>query len=72
MTTETLNLRGRKVTAMKSEDIRQSWRKVLDDVRFRDTDVVIERYNEPVGVIVNYDRYRELVKLEKTREDNEE
>lgn len=60
-----------KAIAMKSEDIRQKWRKVLDDVRFRNTDVVIERYNEPVGVIISYDRYRELIKQEESQEDSD-
>ena len=54
---------------MKSEDIRQNWRRVLDDVRFRDTDVVIERYNEPVGVIVNYDRYQEFTQQQERQGD---
>lgn len=49
-----------KVEVMASEQVRKSWRDVLDMVE-KGTHVVVTRYNKPVVVVVDYEfwlRYR--------------
>jgi prevent-host-death family protein len=41
---------------MKSDAVRMSWRDVLDDVADGD-DILVERYNKPVAVVIAYEDY---------------
>jgi prevent-host-death family protein len=44
----------------KSDEARLKLRDILDDVFRGDTEVVIERYNKPTAVVVNYDQWQAL------------
>lgn len=44
---------------MKSDDVRQNWRDVIDDALLGGR-VIIERYTKPLAVIINYKQYVEM------------
>ncbi len=44
----------------KSDEARLKLRDILDDVYRGDTEVVIERYNKPTAVVVNYDQWQAI------------
>lgn len=44
------------VTIMKSDEARQSWRDILD-IAAKGGSVVVERYNKPVAVMINYEAW---------------
>jgi prevent-host-death family protein len=48
------------VKTFKSDEARLKLRDILDDVFRGDTEVVIERYNKPTAVVVNYDQWQAL------------
>jgi PHD/YefM family antitoxin component YafN of YafNO toxin-antitoxin module len=48
------------VLSLKSDYVREKWRTLLDDVFSRKKEIVVERYNTPVAVLVNYDTWRML------------
>ncbi len=48
------------IKTFNSGDARLKLRDILDDVIGGDTEVVIERYNKPSAVIVNYEQWQEL------------
>lgn len=48
-----------------SVDARANFRDILDDVISGDNEVVIERYNKPSAVVINYDRWQELKRQQK-------
>lgn len=50
------------VSIVKSDEARNNWRALLDKV-FADRDeVVVERYNKPLAVLVNYDVWDRMKK----------
>ncbi len=46
-----------------SDDARKRWRDLLDMAYADNAEVVIERYNKPVAVLVNYDQYQMIKAL---------
>ncbi len=44
----------------KSDEARLKLRDILDDVWRGDTEVIIERYNKPTAVVVNYAQWQAL------------
>jgi hypothetical protein len=46
------------VLTMKGEEARNSWRDIIDTA-FRGGQVVIQRYDKPVAVLVNYEAWQE-------------
>lgn len=44
---------------MKSDDVRQNWRDVMDDALLGSR-VIIERYTKPLAVLMNYNQYKEM------------
>ena len=52
------------MTRIKSTDAQKSFGRIIDQAAAGDT-VVVERYGQPRVVIVDYERYRELVKTER-------
>ncbi len=47
------------IKTMKSDAVRQRWRDVVDEV-VAGTDVLVERYNKPVAVVIAYADYLAL------------
>lgn len=47
------------IKTMKSDAVRQRWRDVVDEVA-AGTDVLVERYNKPVAVVIPYGDYLAL------------
>ena len=45
-------------TTMSADQARINWRDTVD-LAFRGGEVVIERYNKPVAVVVNYDEWQQ-------------
>jgi prevent-host-death family protein len=45
-------------TTFTSDDARKRWRDLLDMTYRDDAEVVIERYNKPVAVLINYEQYQ--------------
>jgi len=45
-----------KTLTMKGEEARNSWRDIIDTA-FQGGEVVIQRYDKPVAVLVNYDAW---------------
>jgi hypothetical protein len=51
------------VVKMDSGQARTKWRELLDEAYARHNDgVIIERYNKPIAVLVNYDQWQTLVR----------
>jgi len=48
------------VKTFKSDEARLKLRDILDDVLRGDTEVIIERYNKPSAVVVNYEQWQAL------------
>ncbi len=48
------------IKTFKSDEARLKLRDILDDVFRGDTEVVIERYNKPTAVVVNYEQWQAL------------
>jgi prevent-host-death family protein len=48
------------VKTFKSDEARLKLRDILDDVFRGDTEVVIERYNKPTAVVINYEQWLAL------------
>ena len=46
-----------------SDDARKRWRDLIDLAYADQTEVVIERYNKPVAVLVNYEQYQTMKAL---------
>ena len=44
---------------MKSAEVRDKWRDILDSVHVGQ-EIVIERYNKPAAVVINFDKWRIL------------
>lgn len=53
------------VVTMKSDEARSRFRDILDTVFSGLTEVVIERYNKPTAVVVNYHEWQKLKELQK-------
>lgn len=53
------------IKTFNSVDARVKLRDILDDVISGDTEVVIERYNKPSAVIINYEQWQELKRQQK-------
>lgn len=51
-----------------SGQARLRWRELLDSAMVRGGEVVIERYSNPIAVLVNVDRYKRLLELERIAE----
>jgi hypothetical protein len=45
------------VVTMKGEEARNSWRDIIDTA-FKGGEVVIQRYDKPVAVLVNYEAWQ--------------
>jgi prevent-host-death family protein len=45
------------IKTFKSDEARLKLRDILDDVFRGDTEVVIERYNKPTAVVINYEQW---------------
>ncbi len=52
------------VVTMKSDEARSKFRDILDDVLSGSAEVVIERYNKPTAVVVNYHEWQKLKLLQ--------
>jgi prevent-host-death family protein len=48
------------VRTVKSDEARTNFRDILDDVQAGATEVVIERWNKPAAVMVNYQQWQAL------------
>lgn len=46
-------------TVMRSDDVRQNWREVLDNALLGGR-VIVERYAKPLAVLINYKQYQEM------------
>ena len=46
-----------------SDDARKHWRDLLDMTYADNAEVVIERYNKPVAVLINYEQYQTVKAL---------
>lgn len=53
------------IITMKSDEARSRFRDILDHVFGGLTEVVIERYNKPTAVVVNYHEWQKLKELQK-------
>lgn len=47
------------ITTMKSDEARIQWRDLLDSAHAGD-EIVIERYNKPMAVVVNYAEWQRM------------
>lgn len=52
------------IKTFKSDEARLKLRDILDDVFRGDTEVIIERYSKPTAVVVNYEQWRTLKRLQ--------
>ena len=52
------------IIPIKSDEARNSWCTLLDDVYAKAHSYVIERYKKPVAVLVSYERWSELLQIE--------
>lgn len=51
------------VSTIKSDEARNNWRELLDQVLANQTaEVVIERYSKPLAVLVNHDAWHKMKK----------
>jgi prevent-host-death family protein len=50
-------------TTFTSDDARKHWRDLLDLAHADESEIVIERYNKPVAVLLNYERYQAIKEL---------
>lgn len=51
------------VSIIKSDDARQNWRELLDQILSNQaSEVVIERYNKPLAVLVNHGAWNKMKK----------
>jgi prevent-host-death family protein len=48
------------VRTVKSDEARTNFRDILDDVQAGATEIVIERWNKPAAVLVNYQQWQAL------------
>jgi prevent-host-death family protein len=49
---------------LSSDEARREWRELLDNAMVRGGEVVIERWNKPIAVLVNYEqRQKEKARL---------
>ncbi|MEM7130684.1 MAG: type II toxin-antitoxin system Phd/YefM family antitoxin [Chloroflexota bacterium] len=52
------------VITIKSDEARNSWRTLLDQVYAKAQAYIIERYKKPIAVLVSYERWEELLQIE--------
>jgi PHD/YefM family antitoxin component YafN of YafNO toxin-antitoxin module len=48
------------IKTMTSDEARREWRLMLDEAYIKGQHVVIERWSQPVAVVVNYEQYQQM------------